>query len=539
MSGMPKIDLNQEDWNELKSILKKYVADFDVLAFGSRVKWTAKPYSDLDIAIITKTPLSLESLSVIRDAFDESNLSIRVDIVDWSSTSADFQKIILKDGLIIQTAIGLGVDWHPYRISEIGSVVTGKTPATNNPVFIGRDVCFVTPTDFNGQKWIVSTTRTVSQAGADSVRKALIPKKSVLVTCIGSDMGKAAIVGMDCVINQQINAIIVDEKKFDSEFIYYNLSLRKNEIKGLAGGSAQPILNKSTFSDLWIECPSLDIQKEIVRVFNPLDNRISLLRETNTTLEAIAQTLFKSWFVDFDPVKAKAEGRLPEGMDDVTAALFPSEFEESALGLIPKGWRVGMLGDIARLHKGSINPLHHQNTVFEHYSLPSFDNGQSPVMEAGIEIKSNKTSVPKNAVLLSKLNPHIPRVWLPSKIGDNAVCSTEFLVFVPADGASKEQVYCTFIAGSFQSSLLQLVTGTSNSHQRVKPDTVSALPMVIPSSDIQKVFEAVAKPLFARVGHNRQKAQTLTTLRDTLLPRLISGQLRLNQAQEIMDEVTA
>ncbi len=285
--------------------------------------------------------------------------------------------------------------------------------------------------------------------------------------------------------------------------------------------------------------PPLEAQKEIALILDALDNRISLLRETNTTLEAIAQTLFKSWFVDFDPVKAKAEGRLPEGMDEATAALFPNEFEESALGLIPKGWRVGMLGDIARLHKGSINPLHHQNTVFEHYSLPSFDNGQSPVMEAGIEIKSNKTSVPKNAVLLSKLNPHIPRVWLPSKIGDNAVCSTEFLVFVPADGASKEQVYCTFIAGSFQSSLLQLVTGTSNSHQRVKPDTVSALPMVIPSSDIQKVFEAVAKPLFARVGHNRQKAQTLTTLRDTLLPRLISGQLRLNQAQEIMDEVTA
>ena len=331
----------------------KYVADFDVLAFGSRVKWTAKPYSDLDIAIITKTPLSLESLSVIRDAFDESNLSIRVDIVDWSSTSADFQKIILKDGLIIQTAIGLGVDWHPYRISEIGSVVTGKTPATNNPVFIGRDVCFVTPTDFNGQKWIVSTTRTVSQAGADSVRKALIPKKSVLVTCIGSDMGKAAIVGMDCVINQQINAIIVDEKKFDSEFIYYNLSLRKNEIKGLAGGSAQPILNKSTFSDLWIECPSLDIQKEIVRVFNPLDNRISLLHETNTTLEAIAQTLFKSWFVDFDPVKAKAEGRLPEGMDEATAALFPSEFEESVLGLIPKGWSVRNINQVCDLGRGS------------------------------------------------------------------------------------------------------------------------------------------------------------------------------------------
>ncbi|MCP5175144.1 MAG: restriction endonuclease subunit S [Moraxellaceae bacterium] len=371
-----------------------------------------------------------------------------------------------------------------------------------------------------------------------------LKKNEILIARTGGSIGCNKLIKFDlqAVFNNGLIRLRINELKYNPVFIYYVLQsdFYKQHIDSIAfGTAAQPnmkIDDLLAFKFIYLE---RSYQDEIASILSSLDNRISLLRETNTTLEAIAQTLFKSWFVDFDPVKAKAQGKQPEGMDEATAALFPSEFEESALGLIPKGWRVGTLGDVARLHKGSINPLHHQNTVFEHYSLPSFDNGQSPVMEAGIEIKSNKTSVPKNAVLLSKLNPHIPRVWLPSKIGDNAVCSTEFLVFVPADGASKEFIYCIFIADSFQSSLLQLVTGTSNSHQRVKPDTVSALPMVIPSLETQKAFETILTPLFARVGHNRHKAQTLTTLRDTLLPRLISGQLRINQAQDLINEVGA
>ncbi len=357
--------------------------------------------------------------------------------------------------------------------------------------------------------------------------------KTAFVNCLSND---------DVAFGSTEFIVLAPKNKSDSLFVYYLVrsdNFRSYIIPRMEGTSGRQRVPNNAVGEYECFFPPLNERVEIASILSSLDNRISLLRETNTTLEAIAQTLFKSWFVDFDPVKAKAEGRLPEGMDETTAALFPNEFEESALGLIPKGWRVGTLGNIARLHKGSINPLHHHNTVFEHYSLPSFDNEQSPVREAGIEIKSNKTSVPKNAVLLSKLNPHIPRVWLPSKIGDNAVCSTEFLVFVPVDGASKELVYCTFIADSFQSSLLQLVTGTSNSHQRVKPDTISALPMVIPSREIQNAFEWVASPLFTRAGHNRQKIQTLITLRDTLLPRLISGQLRLNQAQDLVDEVTA
>jgi type I restriction enzyme S subunit len=117
-------------------------------------------------------------------------------------------------------------------------------------------------------------------------------------------------------------------------------------------GAGASGIRGSDLVKLLVPCPSKSYQDAIVKILTPLDNRISLLRETNTTLEAIAQTLFKSWFVDFDPVKAKVEGRIPEGMSDATAALFPSEFEESALGLIPKGWKCGRLGDLVAFQNG-------------------------------------------------------------------------------------------------------------------------------------------------------------------------------------------
>jgi type I restriction enzyme S subunit len=232
-----------------------------------------------------------------------------------------------------------------------------------------------------------------------------------------------------------------------------------------------------------------------------------------------------------------AEGRMPKAaMDATTAALFPDSFEESELGLVPKGWSIGCVGDLANQKKGSVNPLASPEVLFEHYSLPAFDSDQAPVFELGQQIKSNKTPLPDEAVLLSKLNPHIPRVWLPVNHGANAVCSTEFLAYSPQEGVSKELIYCLFVAAEFQQQLCQLVTGTSNSHQRVKPDQVLLVKIPIADKPVLKAFAELAKPLFERVHANRQQAQTLTQLRDTLLPRLISGQLRLPEAESLMEK---
>jgi type I restriction enzyme, S subunit len=358
--------------------------------------------------------------------------------------------------------------------------------------------------------------------GTHSESKATGP--GVVIGRSGASMGKVHLSEVDYWPHNTC-IYVTDFLGNNPHFAYYLLGTL--DLAAFNSGSAQPSLNRNFIYSMPLRVPCRDEQDRLVEMLRALDDRITLLRETNATLEAIAQALFKSWFVDFDPVRAKLEGRAPEGMDEATAALFPDGFEESALGLVPSGWRVGAVGDFARQHKGSVNPLKNPEIRFEHFSLPAFDKQQMPVLELGTEIKSNKTSVPADALLLSKLNPHIPRVWLPVDAGRNAVSSTEFLVFVPVNGASKEFIFCAFTTDKFKQSLCQLVTGTSNSHQRVKPDGVSAMAAVVPPEGLLKAFGTSVKPIFSRIGHNRGEAQTLATLRDTLLPRLISGQLRL------------
>lgn len=311
----------------------------------------------------------------------------------------------------------------------------------------------------------------------------------------------------------------------------------QNQLKAVMSHSTRNQIPITAQRLLRIMVPPLPVQKAIASILSALDDRIDLLRQTNTTLEVIAQALFKSWFVDFDPVHAKAEGREPEAMDAATAALFPSEFEDSELGLIPKGWKSLTFGDAAYLSKGSVNPLATPNTEFDHYSLPAFDAGQLPVCEAGGAIKSNKTPVPPGAVLVSKLNPHIPRVWPVGATGVNAVCSTEFLVWVPKAPASSVFVYCLASSQPFNSAMRQLVTGTSNSHQRVKPDQLNGLRVCAASDAALEAFASIASPLLQRILDNRQQSATLAQLRDTLLPRLISGKLRLPDAEREIETV--
>lgn len=375
-------------------------------------------------------------------------------------------------------------------------------------------------------------------ASDENVKKYQLAVGDIVVARTGNSTGENAqvtTVPPPAVFASYLIRFRPDCSRVNPFFVGYQLRSERfrQHVLSVRGGSAQPGANAKQLGAFPVQLIARELQDSTVEILRAIDDSITLLRETNATLEAIAQALFKSWFVDFDPVRAKQEGRAPEGMDEATAALFPDGFDESELGLVPRGWRVGQLGDLARLHKGTVTPLKQPETVYEHYSLPAFDSGQMPAFEAGREIKSNKTDVPVDAVLLSKLNPHIPRVWLPAEAGANSVCSTEFLVFTPTNSASREFVFCLFSTAQFQQSLCQLVTGTSNSHQRVKPDGVTATSMVIPAPATLIAFGKIAKSIFDRIGQNRITAQTLANLRDTLLPRLISGQLRLPEAEAL------
>jgi len=197
-------------------------------------------------------------------------------------------------------------EWREVTLDQLGRIVTGKTPPSSGEGYFGSDIPFITPTDLDGRRVIDSAGRYLTEEGALAVGCSRLPNGAVMVSCIGSDMGKAAIAGHECVTNQQINSIVV-ESGDDSLFVYYNLSTRKAELRAAAGGSAQPILNKSSFGRFDINLPPPEEQRAIANILGTLDDKIELNRRMNETLEAMARALFKSWFVDFDPVRAKSK----------------------------------------------------------------------------------------------------------------------------------------------------------------------------------------------------------------------------------------
>ena len=299
-------------------------------------------------------------------------------------------------------------EWEETTLSDVCHLVTDGTHDSPKPVVDGG-YPLVTGKAIKDRQIDFSVTYNISDDDHQKVIDRSKPERNdILFANIGNSIGDLVRIQTDRSFSIKNVALFKpDQSKIHPRFLeYFLLSPQVQDfIKGSTRGSAQPFIGLGSLRGFPISLPSFEEQKNIGTLIGSLDDRITLLRETNSTLEAIAQALFKSWFVDFDPVRAKQEGRQPDGIDEATAALFPDSFEQSELGEIPRGWSVGSLRDLMKLHKQNINPLNHPETLFSHFSLPAFDGGQMPVKECGLAILSGKTTVPVNSVLLSKLNP--------------------------------------------------------------------------------------------------------------------------------------
>ena len=239
--------------------------------------------------------------------------------------------------------------------------------------------------------------------------------------------------------------------------------------------------------------------------------------------------------MDFDPIRAEADGRRPAGISGEVAALFPSSFDNVGDPDVPSGWRVGKFAELATISREAVNPSEFPNETCDHYSIPAFDEGREPVSELGVAIKSNKFVIGADVVLLSKLNPRIPRIWMP-EIGSTqrAICSTEFLVLRPT-AVSREYLYGLCSSEFFLQEFATMVTGTSGSHQRVKPEFLEGMEVVVPDNKIVRRYTELVAPLHRRITVNLRESHILVALRDTLLPKLLSGEVRVKQAERAME----
>ncbi|WP_417791481.1 restriction endonuclease subunit S [Stutzerimonas xanthomarina] len=271
--------------------------------------------------------------------------------------------------------------------------------------------------------------------------------------------------------------------------------------------------------------PSLAEQREIGETLATLDDRITLLRETNATLEAIAQALFKSWFVDFDPVRAKAEGRQPEGMDATTAALFPDSFEESELGLVPKGWRHVSLKEVTAIFDSKRVPLSGQERdkrkgTYPYYGAAALMDWVDGYLFDGVYLLLGEDG----SVADTAGYPVTQYVWGKIWVNNHAH------VLQGKAGVSTEHLMLTLQ----QTNISPYITGAVQA--KLSQTNMWRIPFLRSRDEVAIAFGEAIAPLFNSVRHNHEQAQTLTQLRDTLLPRLISGQLRLPEAEALVAE---
>ena len=366
----------------------------------------------------------------------------------------------------------------------------------------------------------------------DELRPFLLRTGDVVIGMDGSKVGKnfAAITPADdgTLLAQRVARVRAREG-VNQDFIRYlvcNLEFT-DYVQSVHTGTSIPHISKGQIQRFEVYVPPLQDQNWIASLLKALDDRITLLRETNATLEAIAKALFKSWFVDFDPVRAKMEGRAPEDMDEAAAALFPDGFEESALGLVPKGWRVGALGDIAQTVRKQLQPaelhaeLHHVG--LEHIPRQSLSLSSWGTADG---LESAKAAFSEGDILFGKLRPYFHKVVVAPFDG---VCSTDVLV---CQGACPEY-YGVAAMHLFSTALIDYADRLSNGAKmpRVNWKDLAAYPIVIPPKRIAAEYAQAIEPMLARMKSNVHEAQTLATLRDTLLPRLISGALRLDEAK--------
>ena len=351
-----------------------------------------------------------------------------------------------------------------------------------------------------------------------------------LVTCRGSKCGLMQWAEPPTWISNNAMALYFKENLGDNFFLHQYL-LNSN-FDDVITGSAQPQITVTNLSLKRILLPDLQTQTNISRFMKCLDEKITVNEHLSKTLEDIAQTIFKSWFIDFDPVKAKMAGEKPVGMDEETAALFPDSFVESELGLIPNGWEGGSLGDIIDLQGGYA------------FKSASWTNSGVPVIKIG-SVKPGFVDLNQVSYIDESLANEISDdyrlpagslvIGLTGYVGEVGLVRTNYPVPLINQRVAKFKaktdewkipfIYCFTRNQAFKKQVEELATGTAQ--QNVSNSQILSIPLTVPNKEVQECFERIFEPFFSQIINLADENEALKGIRDSLLPRLISGELQI------------
>lgn len=395
-------------------------------------------------------------------------------------------------------------EWKSFQVGEIGKVITGKTPKTSISDNYGGYIPFLTPSDDMSVKYVRKTAKTLTEKGLSEVKNAILPANSVCVSCIGSDLGKVVITTRPTVTNQQINSIVVDEARFDISFVYYAMRILGKKLNFISKTStAVPIVNKSSFSSYEIECPSLKEQKQIAAVLSVLDAKIECNRMINDNLMQQAVAIFKSWFVEYSPFD----------------------------GIEPKEWETVNLEKITSLISRGIAPKYSDNSD---------------------QIVINQKCIRNHMIDLSQARTHTPKVinekWLRfgdlliNSTGDGTLGRAAQVWFQPQNitvdshvtvvrPAKENLIFYIGLWGVLHEREIESLHTGSTGQTELPKERVKALELHLPDNGTLDRFNTLIAPMAAAIVSKQNENNKLATLRDALLPKLMSGEIDVSAVQ--------
>jgi len=414
---------------------------------------------------------------------------------------------------------------------EAIEIISGGTPKTSVAEYWGGTIPWLSVADFNtGYRWVKTAEKSITKKGFENSATSILQPHDIIISARGT-VGVLSQVAVPMAFNQSCYGIRAKDRVADTDFIYYVLQHAVKEMKQVAHGGVFDTITRDTFKIINILLPPLPEQRAIARILGTLDDKIELNRRMNETLEAMARAIFKSWFVDFDPVRAKAEGR-DTGLPEEIAELFPDSFEETELGEVPEGWKIGTINDCcSQIYNGG-TPKRNRSQYWEEGTIPWLTSGEvrqsiitkteNFITESGLAESSAKW-VPDKSTLVALYGATAGQVSFNSLplTTNQAVCA---LI------AKKNYVYYNYLVMRFNISELEN-KASGSAQQNISKKTVENTSIIIPSLSILEIFTKQVEPLFNLWESKLIENYKLAELRDTLLPKLISGELRLRETE--------
>ncbi len=498
------IDISAEQRKIVMALLERHMPGTAAWAYGSRAKWTTRPQSDLDLVVFT-TEEQNRQVGALRDAFEESSLPFRVDLFVWDAIPEAFRQQIEAEHIVL-TPQEKRYEIEGWRETKLGDVIELKRGY-----------------DLPKYKRLPGPVPVVSSSGpTDHHVKSKVEGPGVVTGRYGT-LGQVFFIPKDFwPLNTTL--YVRDFKRNDPQFIAY--FLQGLDFSVYSDKAAVPGLNRNHLHEKIVRFPTdVDEQRAIAQILGTLDNKIDLNRRMNETLGAMARALFKSWFVDFDPVRAKIDSRDPD-LPQHIADLFPGRLVDSEIGQIPDGWNAGSLGDLASLNPESWSV----NNRTEEIAYVDIKNTKWGYIERAETLLWHEAPTRARRVLrkgdtiMTTVRPGNGSYALVDE--DGLTGSTGFAVLRPREATDRAFVWCAATSSENIDRLANLADG--GAYPAVRPHLVASTPAVLADSYTREAFSRLADPLLDKIEANKRESQYLVTLRDGLLPKLLSGEIRFD-----------